>query len=45
MIYENGEPWWNYIDRENSLFVCQSSLAIVLAKQEELVKEMTNFAL
>jgi hypothetical protein len=31
VIYEHGEPWWNHIERENSLFVYQSSLAILQA--------------
>jgi hypothetical protein len=31
-IYEPREPWWNYIDRGNSWFVRQSSLATL---QEE----------
>jgi hypothetical protein len=31
MIYENGGPRWNGIDRENSCFVHQSFLAILPA--------------
>jgi hypothetical protein len=31
VIYEYGEPWWSDIERENSSFVHQSSLTILLA--------------
>jgi hypothetical protein len=37
VIYEYGEPWWNDIDRDNWL-IHQSSLAILVAKREELAK-------
>jgi hypothetical protein len=44
VIYEHGEPWRNDIDRENSCYVHQSSLAILTAessgsKQEEQGKK------
>jgi hypothetical protein len=31
VIYEHGEPLWNDINRENSLLIHQSSLAILPA--------------
>jgi hypothetical protein len=50
VIYKEGEPWWNDIDRENAWFVHQISLAILPAessasKWEERAKGMMNLAL
>jgi hypothetical protein len=46
----HGELWWNDVNRGNSSFIHQSSLAILPAelssrKQEEQVKGMMNLAL
>jgi hypothetical protein len=50
VIYEHGEPWWIDIDRENITIdppelSGNSTSSHLLAKQEELVKEMMTFAL
>jgi hypothetical protein len=50
VIYEHGEPWWIDIDRENITtdppeLSGNSTSSHLLAKQEELVKEMMTFAL
>jgi hypothetical protein len=50
VTYEHGEPWWNYINR-GELLICQPELSgnptssHLVAKQEELTKEITNLAL
>jgi hypothetical protein len=48
VIYQHGEPWWNDIDRGNSLLVNQSSLVFLkqshlVENQKEVAKQM-NFA-
>jgi hypothetical protein len=49
VIYEHGEPWWNGIKRGNlinpSEFSGSPTSSHLVAKQEELTKEMINFAL
>jgi hypothetical protein len=48
--YKHGKPWWNEIDRGKLLFhpaelSGKPTSNYQVAKQEELVKEMMNFAL
>jgi hypothetical protein len=51
VIYENGELWWNDIDREKFMIGPPAlsgnpiSRASSGAKQEELAKDMMDFAL
>jgi hypothetical protein len=50
VIYEHEEPWWNDINRRK-LLLCPPELSgnttnsYLVAKQEELVKEMMHFVL
>jgi hypothetical protein len=50
MIYEHGEPWWNDIDMEELLIrppelSGNPTTSYLVAKQDELAKEMMNLAL
>jgi hypothetical protein len=50
VIYEHGEPWWNYIDRGNLFnrspeFSGNHIGSHIVAKQEEQAKEIMNLAL
>jgi hypothetical protein len=47
VIYENGESWWNVIDREKLLIrppeLSGKHTSHLVVKQEELAKEMMKF--
>jgi hypothetical protein len=47
VIYEHGETWWNVIDRDKLIRPQELSgnPTYLVAKQEELSKEMMNLAL
>jgi hypothetical protein len=49
MKYNHGEPWWNDTDRRKLIcppeFSGSPTRSHLVAKQEELEKEMTEFCL
>jgi hypothetical protein len=42
VIYKHEEPWWNDVNRGNLLIHPPELWQSLVAKQEELVKEMMN---